>query len=322
MGRIKNNLLLSILVLFQLSGMGYGGASDYVVVGYYPSYRYNTLPAKKLQLQHLTHIMHSFVYPDETGNIFHSPDFIYPDLIQRVHEEGKEIYIALGGGAQSGPFSAMAADSTARANFVSNVIEFCTIQGYDGIDIDWEHPSSAADKANMNKLVYDFKQAAPQLGITVTLPGSDWVGQYIDYTYLTPLVEWFNIMSYDMYGPWSATSGHHSPIYAPGSQGSAEQNMNYLINTRSIPPSKLVLGLPFYGHLFNSSSLGGSNSDGSSLGYSEIMLKINDGWDYYWDDLAKSPYLVNELNTQIISYNNIKTISLKCDYAKSAISAV
>jgi len=308
--------ILFISVLIVLISFVFSSAADYVVVGYYPSYRHDRLPAEDLQLEHLTHIMHSFVYPDEAGNIFHSDNFIYPELVQRIHDENKKIFVALGGGAQSGAFSAMAADSASRANFVNNIVNFCSQHGYDGIDIDWEHPGSAKDKLSMNKLVYDLKQKNPDLEITGTIPGSNWVGQYMDYDYLTPFVEWFGCMAYDMRGPWSATSGHHAPLFAPGTQGSVEQNTNYLNVTRNIPSEKIVMGIPFYGHLFNSTSLGASNSGGSSLGYIDVMLNINNGWTFNWDDFAKVPFLVNSAHTQIISYDNVQSVSLKCDFAK------
>ena len=102
-----------------------------------------------------------------------------------MHDAGKKIYISAGGGAQSGGFDKIAADSTARTKFISSVIEFCRKYGYDGFDIDWEHPANDVDKENMNKLVSEFRQAAPALGLTVTLPGGGWVGKFIDYTYLT-----------------------------------------------------------------------------------------------------------------------------------------
>ena len=290
-------------------------AEEKVVVGYYPAYRREPVPAEKLQLQYLTHVNHCFISQNEKGDISYPDNLIYPELVQRVHDAGKKIYISAGGGAQSGGFDKMAADSAARAKFISNVVAFCRQHGYDGFDIDWEHPANNVDKTSMNKLVSEFKQAAPDLGVTVTLPGGDWVGRYIDYAYLTPLVEWFNIMCYDAYGPWSAMSGHHSPIYARSGGASVENDMNYLLKTRRIPAAKVVLGMPFYGHQFNSAALGAANSGGTSYSYIDIMKKINDGWAFHWDDYAKSPYLMLEGGAQIISYNNMETISLKCDYS-------
>lgn len=304
-----------IFLLLLMSTFAMLHAEEKVVVGYYPTYRHDPLPADQLQLQHLTHVNHCFISQTEKGDISYPDNLIYPELVQRVHDAGKKIYISAGGGAQSGGFDKMAADATARATFISNVVTFCRQHGYDGLDVDWEHPANNVDKASMNKLVSEFKQTAPDLGITVTLPGGDWVGRYIDYAYLTPLVDWFNIMCYDASGPWSATSGHHSPIYARSGSASVVNDLNYLLKTRRIPADKLVLGIPFYGHEFNSTALGAANSGGTSWGYSEIMKKINDGWDYYWDDYAKSPYLVNKSAAQIISYNNMETIALKCDYA-------
>lgn len=311
-----SNFMLLIFVFSFLMNISSALSTNSVVIGYYPVYRHNKLPAQKLQLQHLTHIFHSFVYPDVSGNILHSDNFIYPELNQRVHEENKKIFIALGGGAQSDDFSAMAADSTSRAKFVQGIVGFCNQHDYDGIDIDWEYPSSVTDKSNLNKFVYEINQLNPNLGLSVTLPGSNWRGQYFDFNYLSQYVEWFGCMAYDMSGTWSVTSGHNAPLYASGWNPSVKNYIDYLNVTKNVPADKIIMGIPFYGWLFESPYLGGTNYGGSSVSYIDAKTNLLNGWTYVWDDFAKVPYLINPDSTQIVSFDDVRSVGLKCDYAK------
>ena len=290
--------------------------ADPIVAGYYPSYRHSLLPADKLQLKHLTHIMHSFAYPDINGKLLHPDNFIYPELIQRVHDEGKEIFVALGGGGNSGDFSTAVADSTTRSFFVDNIIEFYDLHGYDGVDIDWERPLSNADKSNLNKFVYELKQKKPDLSISVTLGGSAWASQYFDLSYLVQYVDWFGIMAYGMHGPWSSVSGHNAALYAPVGQNSVENYTDNMIINKNIPADKIVMGIPFYGYSFESSSLGAANSGATDITYSNVLQKIVDGWTYIWDDFAKVPYLVDPDQTKILSFDDVRSVGLKCDYIK------
>jgi hypothetical protein len=209
--------------------------ADTLVIGYYPDYKHTILPAEKFQLEHLTHVIHSFI----------------------------------------------------------------------------------ADKLNLNKLVSEIRQKNADLRITMAVPGSNWRGQYYDFDFLKTYVDWFGCMAYDMHGSWSSVSGHNAPLYAFGGAPSVESYINYLNIIRNVPEEKIVLGIPFYGWLFNSSSLGGPNSGGSGASYIDAAIRIIDEWTYFWDDLAKVPYLIDSNNTKIISFDDINSIEMKCDYAKS-----
>ncbi len=308
----KNSVIIifSIFLLF-LSEKSY---SQKVVAGYYPDWKQGAVKIEDLHIEHLTHIIHSFGYPDTDGNIIIPDNFLYPELILKMHNAGKKVLFALGGGGQSGGFSSVVADDEKRDFFINNIIQFCAAYGYDGVDLDWEFPFSLTDKENLNKLVAGIKEKNPDLGITMAVSGGNYFSQHTDFTYLEPYVDWFGVMAYDMKGPWSATSGHHAPLYAPKDEVSADSFVKYLKNTRGVPPQKIVLGLPFYGYLFTTSGLGSPHSGATALSFIETIKKLTDGWEYKWDNFAKVPYLQNPGKTQLISYENTESVRLKCDY--------
>ena len=76
---------------------------------------------------------------------------------------------------------------------------------------------------------------------------------YINDVQLGPistLVDWINLMTYDMHGSWDSFTGLNSPLYAdpndPSQEGDAAGVQAYL--AQGVPAEKINLGIPFYGY--------------------------------------------------------------------------
>ena len=296
------------------------------VVGYYPSWMQTELPPEDVDMQLLTHIVHAFAWPTEEGDLDYPDNFKSQELVQKVHQGSGFIMLAIGGWGNSDGFAAMAADSIFRKKFVGQLLEFCLQNNYDGIDIDWEHPSNAAERQGMNLLVRDMraefnKLMRPQpLYISIAVTAGNWAGQWLDYNELKKYVDWFGCMTYDFHGSWSDHAGHNSPLYASGGDlcGSVDSGIRYLTQTRGLPRDKVLIGVPFYARGFNASGLyQPSSGAGSEFRYSAIPDLINAGWTRHWDDVALVPFLVNSDNTQLISYDDALSVRYKAEYAVS-----
>ena len=87
---------------------------------------------------------------------------------------------------------------------------------YDGADLDWEGPSTLAQKANEAAFVKELRTAFRAVDttwlITMAIGASDWSGQWRDFATLTLYVDWFNAMEYDFHGSWSSIAGHDAPM--------------------------------------------------------------------------------------------------------------
>jgi len=292
------------------------------VVGYYPAWLRQQLPAEKIAIENLTHVIHAFAWPEEDGSISHYSNLLYPQLNQKIHSNDKKILVSLGGWGQSEAFSSMTANQTARNNFIENVIDFCVNHDYDGADIDWEHPSNSTDRNRMLLLMRELRQAFNErdstLLLTMAVPAGSWSGQWYDYLAMKKYVNWFGCMTYDIHGNWSGHSGHNSPLYAPPHDhcGSVHTGIEYLTISRKIPKEKILLGIPFYGKEFNASGLyqpfAGNVADHT---YHDIVLNFVNGWLYQWDEFSKVPYLMNITNTKVITYDDSMSVRLKCEYA-------
>jgi len=310
--------IIVLLLLHLLSGQNR-------VVGYFPEWRKATFGYSEPAFEHLTHVVLAFAWPTATGNIQSYNGIQYDSFVDAVHAGGSSALLAFGGWGNSDGFSPMSADSTARQNFINNVVDLCGTYGYDGVDFDWEHPANTADEQNYVTLIHELREAFdddnPDLIITMAISAGSWYGQHYDYESMTEDIEYYTVMTYDYHGTWTSHAGPNSPLYnsPPGDpDGSCHTSMNYILNTRNIPPEKVNLGLAFYGHEFNASQYNGSSTGGSvSPIYSNIIQSINNGWEYYWDDIGKVPYIQNPTHTKVVTFDDTASIRLKCEYALS-----
>ena len=156
--------------------------------------------------------------------------------------------------------------------------------------------------------------------ITMAVPTSSWSGQWFDFGYLKNHIDFFNAMTYNMHGAWSSHAGHNSPLYQspPGDpDGAVHTAVNYLVNTRNIPVEKLNLGVPFYGKKFNASAINGSYSGTvTDIWYDEAAGMVAAGWEYYWDEDAHCPYLLNTSHNQLVTFDDPASIQAKAEYVK------
>jgi len=310
---------LLLLLLFLYAGQAEGGGL--MVVGYYPDWIRGSYPHSVIPYRNLTHIVHSFLIPNGDGSLSGTSGFAYPALVQGAHQAGVKVVVALGGWDQSGGFSPMAADTAARRKFVQNIKAFCQANNYDGIDLDWEYPANAVDRANLTILVHELRQAfaglQPPLSISMAVPAGNWTGQWFDFSSMKDDLDWLGIMTYDYHGSWTSTSGPNSPLYGKWSvntQGWIDDSYTYYSVTRAVPTAKLLIGVPFYGWTFNASTMYGASTGASQKQYQDIAPLIGQGWTRYWDSEGRVPYLINAAATQVISYDDTASLRVKCEY--------
>ncbi|MDR0301911.1 MAG: glycoside hydrolase family 18 protein [Treponema sp.] len=265
-----------------------------------------------------------------------------------------KVNVSVGGFGADG-FSDMANDSNLRKSFIANVCKWLEGYNLDGIDIDWEYPvgpewgqeikSRPADKQNYITLLRDLRNALDELGIktgkryglSTAVPASGWFPKANDIKAAAGIVDSLKLMSYDYYGGWSATTGHHTNLsnnpHDPAWGGwSTEQALDEYL-WAGVPPEKIMLGVGFYGHAWQGVTAGDYEDtpglyqpyksvpksqpfDEGSISWTEVkkFLQPGSGYKRYWDDIAKAPYIYN--GDIWISYTDQQQIKLLTDFVK------
>jgi len=273
-----------------------------------PPYTYT---AAQIPNSKITHIIHAGIGFDADGNLQVPDQFIEPTLIPNAHATGTKVVLLIGGDV-----TGLEANPSAVPVLVKNLKAFVTTNDYDGLDLDWEYPGSAADTAFLLTLEKAFRSSFPTPRYLLSIDAAPWSADLYDAKHLKNVIDWFNIMTYDCAGPWTADGQLNSPIFwdpadpnpAECEPGGSDQQSGAIF-LGEVPASQLNQGTPFYGYKYtNVSSLFGTcpnsatTADGDcdntvkTVNYGpQIKDKVNaHGWVSYRDPVAVVPYLLRK----------------------------
>ncbi|RDC56907.1 chitinase [Pedobacter chinensis] len=218
--------------------------NSFKVIAYFPSYRDpNGVADAKYKM--ITHLFYAFLNPNIDGSLatLEQPSR-FTTVMQKARANGVKTGISVSGTRSI--FIEMAASASARKLFVKNVLSFARTNNLDGVDMDWEYPSTADGSADnyvllMKELSDSLHKYNKFLSAAIT-PGV-YAGSIRDglKTEVFPSVDFFNIMVYDGIG-WDKDE----PIQH-ASYNMAVASLNYWIGTRGMPKERAVLGIPAYG---------------------------------------------------------------------------
>lgn len=303
---MKNKVIrfAALLLAVILPLAAWAGKNNKVVVAYVTSWS-SIIPDPK----YMTHINYAF------GNVAESFDRVgiaNPERLTAIaglKKKNPELKVLLSiGGWGSGRFSEMAASSKLRKAFARDCNRVVKEYGLDGIDIDWEYPTSNAanissspeDTGNFTALMKDIRKAiGSKKLLTIATVCS---AEYIDFPAVMPFVDFVNVMSYDMGGG----ERHHAGLYKSGHTGHYTVDAAVEAHLKAgVPAEKLVMGLPFYGR--------GTVKRGGDYG----RMQMPEGSSEIWDNTAKVPFILDKDDNIIFGFDNARSLSMKCDYANN-----
>lgn len=277
---------------------------DKVVVAYVTSWK-DVMPDPFV----MTHINYAFGHVNDTFDGVRIDNPIRLKQIVDLKSVNADLKVMLSvGGWGSGRFSEMAADPANRLSFARDCLRAVEEYGLDGIDIDWEYPTSSAagissspdDRANFTLLMRDLRSVLGDDRL-LTLASSAYA-EYIDFHSCMEYLDFVNVMTYDM----ADAPAHHSPLYASkNTKGTSEGAVKAHIDA-GVPASQLVLGVPFYGR--------GGTTMPKFVDYKDI--KADGEIIEKWDRKAKVPYLADKDGNLVLGYDNAQSLALKCRFIR------
>lgn len=259
--------------------------------------------------QYMTHINYAFGHVNESFNGVKIDNEERLRQIVDLRKQKPELKVLLSiGGWGSGRFSEMAANDEYRRAFAADCDRVVKEFALDGIDIDWEYPTSSManissspdDTENFTLLMQDIRAAiGNEKELTLATVAS---ARYIDFKAILPSVDFVNIMAYDM----ASAPKHHSALYPSGHSGDITSDGAVTAHLKAgVPPSKLVMGMPFYGR--------GGDGYPSFQDYNKVG-NTDTQYTEKWDEVAQVPYLADKNDTLVFGFENPCSLAIKCQY--------
>lgn len=259
--------------------------------------------------QYMTHINYAFGHVNESFNGVKIDNEERLRQIVDLRKQKPELKVLLSiGGWGSGRFSEMAANDECRRAFAADCDRVVKEFALDGIDIDWEYPTSSManissspdDTENFTLLMQDIRAAiGNEKELTLATVAS---ARYIDFKAILPSVDFVNIMAYDM----TSAPKHHSALYPSGHSGDITSDGAVTAHLKAgVPPSKLVMGMPFYGR--------GGDGYPSFQDYNKVG-NTDTQYTEKWDEVAQVPYLADKNDTLVFGFENPRSLAIKCQY--------
>ena len=218
----------------------------YYVVGYLPYYRsVASIPDVKFRMTNV--VMYAFYSVNSSGTLSapSAPSSTLTAVRDKARANNAKVFLAINDGT-SGNFKNMAATAAGRNNFIQDVMNTVRANNLDGIDIDWEFPSTSdGTDATFTLLMKELSDSLHRDGryyLSAAITAGKYAGGIRDAirNEIFLYVDFFNIMAYDDFST-SVPYKHHSD-YAL-----AQTCLNYWLTTRGMPTAKAVLGVPAYG---------------------------------------------------------------------------
>jgi chitinase len=262
-----------------------------------------------------------------------------------------KLTISIGGWTDSGKFSDAALTDSTRRLFTGSALDLFIRHRpglFDGIDIDWEFPVAGgmkgnverpADKENFTLLLAELRRELDAQGakdhkhyeLTIAASARPQEIANVEMDRIEPLLDFINVMTYDYHsGP--GRTNFNAPLNAAKGDPTPQYNIDVTMRAfldAKVPASKLLLGIPFYGHgygsvpninggLFQQGTARPSDwkqGDGDWRTLSQTRVK-DPHYVRHWEASARVPWLYDSTSGTWVSYDDPQSVGEKVNYVR------
>ncbi len=336
---------LAILAALGFCLFRFAARADLWCTAYYPGWEQGAMPASSMDFSAVTHIIHFSLVPNSNATLDSSANSISSansaDIVSHAHAAGKKVLICVGGADSQAGFQG-ATTAANRGTFITNLVNFMSSRGYDGIDIDWEalDPSDANQYTNfVNGLRTALNTINPRPLLTAAIASPPTPPSLI--ASVQAQFDQINLMTYDLSGPYPGwVTWFNAPIYDGGytfpSTGGLVPSADGMVNSvtqAGVPSGKLGIGIAFYAWIWSGGA--GTSTGGAALprqswttapsttqiSYNSLISTYYQSNLYHWDVPAQAAYLSIDNSgsnaDKFISYDDIRTCQSKVSYARN-----
>lgn len=286
----------------------------------------------------LTHIIFSFLHlkgnqlaVDNAGDSLAITKLV---ALKKTNPSIK-IIVSLGGWGGCKTCSDVFKTERGRREFAESTLKIFKEYNVDGLDLDWEYPAIESlpghhfipeDRSNFTYLVKTLRETVGN-GYEISFAAGgfkEYLTQSVEWSKVMALVNYVNIMTYDLVNGNSKQTGHLTSLYSTPEQSESTDHAVMYLDSIGVPMQKVVIGLAFYARTFSGVDAlnNGLYQKGKFSGYVnykdfENTFSAAAGYQQYWDNKAKAPYAYNPATKTFATFDNLRSVMEKTKYTKA-----
>ena len=335
----KTVFLITLVVLafsVTLHGQQKPNERKYKLIAYYSS---DSASLMKYDYSRITHVIYCFGHVNSGGyfGVSRQKDLsaLKGLILLRQKYPHLKMMVALGGWSGCELCSNVFNDPLKTKRFVGSVRDFLETYSLDGFDFDWEYPVVKGypghqymieDKNNFTKVVALLRKTLPKGKLISFASGGfmEYMEKSIDWKAINPLIDFVNLMSYDLVGGYATITGHMTPLYSTSeNEESADKAIGYLEKIR-FPLNKVIIGATFYTRSWENvpNINNGLYQPGKFQGSHDYNNYVNtfteaNGYRYFWDEKAQAAFWYNKEKNIFVTGDDKHSLKSKSDYVKN-----
>lgn len=228
--------------------------------------------------------------PSGTITNFHGYPSVFQSAMDQTHSAGGEVAVTVTNFSGSSIHSIL---TTGRATAIASICSLVNGTSADGVCIDFENVQGS-DADSLVSFMEELRESLPAAHISICTPVVDWAGAF-DYSSLAETCDALMMMCYAFSGTWSSIAGPNAPLTGWGSSPESSSNMAWALcdYVRYAPEvhDKLVVGLPYYGHQWETASqYTHSGCSGCSTLFYTTLADRAAAYGSLWDGESLTPY--------------------------------
>ncbi|KAF2158483.1 glycoside hydrolase family 18 protein [Zasmidium cellare ATCC 36951] len=317
--------------------------------------------AQDLPAEALTHVIYAFATIGSDGEVSLSdpyadigtPGSVNSSVGKEAHLGGtmEQLFIlkeknrnlktllSVGGWSYGYKFANWVSSDAGLSTFARSAVQLVMSLGLDGLDIDWEYPTSQAEAERFAQLLKEIRRESRSSGsvkseetdfvLSVACPAGPDHYRMWKISEMVEHIDFWNLMAFDYAGSWGTVAAHQANVYKSATDPastpfSTDDAVQYYLKN-GVDASRLLLGIPLYGRAF-------LHTQGPGQPYQGIGVQDGNGswengvWDYKalprpgattkQDDDIISSWSFDDAAQTLISYDTPHTMSLKLDYVQ------